>query len=93
MSTIANTKRTNSHIQSREVKHYALASTRQNRAKIVHRGRIQNIVETLNEPEDLAAAHTRFITKIAKAKDMMLQVGRRDNRPPDQAKQNEETPD
>ena len=34
--------------------------------KIVQRGRVQNIVATLTSPEDLAAAHIRFITKINK---------------------------
>ena len=61
--------------------------------KIVQRGRVQNIVGTLTSPEDLAAAHIRFITKIAKAKHMTLQVGRRDDGPPDQAERNEEPPD
>ena len=60
--------------------------------KIVQRGMVQNIVATLTSPEDLAAAHIRFTTKIAKAKHMMLQVKRRDDRPPDQAKRNEEPP-
>ena len=47
----------------------------------------------LTSPEDLAPAHTRFITKIAKAKYMMLQDGHRDEGLPDQVKQNEEPPD
>ena len=61
--------------------------------KLVQRGRFLNIVKTLTSPEDLAAAHTRFITKIAKAKRMTLQDGWRDDGPPDQAEQNEEPPD
>ena len=61
--------------------------------KIVQIGRVPNIVATLASPEELAAAHTRFITKIAKAKSMALQDGRRDNRLPDQTEQNEEPPD
>jgi len=63
------------------------------RKKIVQRGRVQNIVATLTSPEDLAAAHIRFITKIAKAKHMTLQVGRRDDGLLDQAGRNEEPPD
>ena len=55
--------------------------------------RVQNIVTTLTEPEDLAAAHTIFITKIAQVKRMALQDGWRDNRPLDQAERNEEPPD
>ena len=61
--------------------------------KIVKRGRVQKIVATLTSPEALAAAHIRFITKIAKSKHTMLQVGQRDNRPLDQAERNEEPPD
>ena len=57
--------------------------------KLVQRGRFLNIVTTLSEPEDLAAAYTRFITKIAKAKRMTLQDGWRDDGPPDQAEKNE----
>ena len=52
-----------------------------------------NIVMTLTSSDDLAAANTRFITKIAKAKRTALQDGRRDEGPPDQDKQNEEPPD
>ena len=61
--------------------------------KIVQRGRFPNIVMTLTPHEDLAAAHTKFITKMAKAKCMTLQDGQRDDRLPDQAEQNEELPD
>ena len=63
------------------------------RQKIVQRGRVQNTVATLIPPDDLAAAHFRFITKIAKTKHMALQVGRRDGELLDQAKRNEEPPD
>ena len=63
------------------------------RRKLVQRGRFPNIVKTLSKPEDLAAAHTKCITKIAKAKRMMLQDGRRDDGQPDRAEQNEESPD
>ena len=56
------------------------------RQKLVQRGRFQNIVATLTSPEDLAIAHIRFNTTIAKAKHMTFQVGRRDDGPPDQAK-------
>ena len=61
--------------------------------KLVQRGGVQTIVATLTSPEDLATEYIRFITKIAKAKRMTLQVGRRDDRPPDQAERNEEPPD
>ena len=63
------------------------------RQKLVQRGKVQNIVVALTSPEDLAAAHIRFITKIAKAKRMTLQVGRRDDGLPNQAERNEEPPD
>ena len=79
--------------ESSEFRHCVLASTQQNPAKIVQRGSFPNIVKTLTEPEDLAAAHTRFITKIAQAKRMMPQNGRRDDGPLDQAERNEEPPD
>ena len=90
---ISNTERTNWHIQSSEFRHCALASTRQNRAKLVQRGRVQNIVAALTSPEDLGAARIRFITNRAKAKCMTLQVGQRDDGLPDQAEQNEDPPD
>ena len=61
--------------------------------KLVQRGRVQNIVGTLTSPEDFAAAHIKFIMKIAKAKHMTLQVGQRDDGPPDQAERNEGPPD
>ena len=73
-------------------RHCVLACTQQNLAKLVQSGRILNIVATLTSPEDLAPAHTRFITKITKAKSMTLQDGRRDDGPPDQAEKNEEPP-
>ena len=63
------------------------------RQKLVQRGRIRNIVATLTSPEDLAIAHIRFNTMIAKSKRMTFQVGRRDNRLPDQAERHEEPPD
>ena len=63
------------------------------RQKVLHRGRAQNIVATLTSHEDLATAHTRFITKIAQAKCMTLQVGQKDDGLPDQAERNEEPPD
>ena len=79
--------------ESSEFRHYVLASTQQNPAKIVQRGRVSNIVATLTSPEDLAATHTRFITKIAQAKRMTLQDGRRDDGLLDQAEQNGEPPE
>ena len=79
--------------ESSEFRHCVLASTQQHPAKMSTKGRFPNIVATLTKPADLAAAHTRFITKIAKAKRMTLQDGRRDNGPPDQAEKNEEPPD
>ena len=63
------------------------------RGNLVQRRRVSNIVTALTEHEDLAAAHTRFITKIAQAKRMTLQDGRRDDGPLDQAERNEEPPD
>ena len=54
---------------------------------------LPNIVVTLTSVEDLAAAHTRFIKKIAKAKHATLQDGCRDDGQPNQDKQNEEPPD
>ena len=47
--------------------------------KITQRGKVLNILVTLTSPEDYAAANTRFITKIAKAKRRMLQDGRMDD--------------
>ena len=48
---------------------------------------------TLTLSEELAAANTRFRTKITQAKRTAFQDGRRDEGPPDQAEQNEEPPD
>ena len=62
------------------------------RRRIVQRGKVPNIVITLTSSDDLAAANTRFITKIAKAKQTTLQDGRRDEGPPDQDDRNEEPP-
>ena len=74
--------------ESSEFRHCVLARTQQNTAKIVQRGKVWNILTTLTSSEDLAAANTRFVTKIAKAKRTMFQDGRSDEGPPDQDKQN-----
>ena len=65
--------------ESSKFRHCVLASTQQNTVKITQRGKVLNILVTLTSPEDYAAANTRFITKIAKAKRRMLQDGRMDD--------------
>ena len=54
------------------------------RRKILHRGKVLNIVMTLTSYDDLVAANTRFITKTAKAKRTTFQNRHRDEGPPDQ---------
>ena len=79
--------------ESSEFRHCVLARAQQNTEKIVQRRRVPNIVVTLISSEELAAANTRFFTKITQAKRMTLQDGRMDEGPPDQAERNEEPPD
>ena len=63
------------------------------RRKIVQWGRDLNIVVTMTSPEELTAASTRFLAKIAQAKHTTIQDGRMDEGPTDQAERNEELPD
>ena len=79
--------------ESSEFTHCVLASTQQNLAKNSTKGNVRNIVVTLTSPEDLAAAYTRSITKIAKDKCTTLQDGHRDDGLLDLDKRNEELPD
>ena len=60
---------------------------------IVQRRKVSNIVVTLTSSEELAAANTRFLTKITQAKCTTLQDVFMDAGLPDQAERNEEPPD
>ena len=62
------------------------------RRRIVQLRKVSNVVVTLISSEELAAANTRFLSKITQAKRTTLQDGHMDDGPLDQAKGNEEPP-
>ena len=63
------------------------------RRKKVQQGKVPDKVVTLTLPEELTAANNRFLAKIVHTKRTMLQDGRMDEGPNDQAEGYEEPPD